>query len=131
MSWKEEFLAHKIDEADKANKDLALGSFKVWDVIKKSFEPFDGLGDALKEMKNLLMASNGNIDEHVAKFKMLVTQSGLAASVAVMDHFREMLPTLLQKQVMTCETPLTTLEQWYEKATKFHSQGRRDRKSVV
>ena len=38
------------------------------------------------------MASNGNIDEHVAKFKMLVTQSGLVASAAVMDLFREMLP---------------------------------------
>ena len=45
---------------------------------------------------------------------MLVTQSGLAASVAIMDLFREMLPTPLQKQVMTCENPPTTLE-------KFHS----------
>ena len=47
------------------------------------------------------MANNGNIDKHVAKFKMLVTQSGLATSAAVMDLFREMLPTPLQKQVMT------------------------------
>ena len=38
-----------------------------------------------------------------------------------MDLFREMLPTPLQKQVMTCKNPPTTLEQWYEKATKFHS----------
>ena len=67
------------------------------------------------------MANNGNIDEHVAKFKMLVTQSGLATSLAVMDLFREMFPTPLQKQVMTCKNPPMTLEQWYEKATKFHS----------
>ena len=38
-----------------------------------------------------------------------------------MDLFRKMLPIPLQKQVMTCENPPTTLEQWYEKATKFHS----------
>ena len=92
--WKEEFLAQKIDEADRTDKDLALGSYKeVQDAIKKLFEPFDGPGDALKEMKNLQMANNGNIDEHVARFKMLVTWSGLAASVAVMNLFREMLPT--------------------------------------
>ena len=41
--------------------------------------------------------------------------------MAVMDLFRETPHTPLQKQVMTCENPPTTLEQWYEKATKFHS----------
>ena len=53
-SQKEEFLVQKIDEADRADKDLALGSYKeVQDTIKKSFEPFDEPGDVLKEMKNL------------------------------------------------------------------------------
>ena len=51
-SWKEEFLACKIEEAKKNNTDLKLGTFKeVKDTIKKSFEPFDGPGDALEEMK--------------------------------------------------------------------------------
>ena len=69
-SWKEEFLAQKIDEADKADKDLAVRSYKeVWDAIKKLFESFDGPGDILEEMKNLQLANNGNIDKHVAKFK--------------------------------------------------------------
>ena len=100
VSWKEEFLAHKIDEAEKNNTDLKLGTFReVKETIKKSFEPFDGPGDALKEMKHLRMANNSNIDEHVAKFKMLVTRSGLSDLTAVMDFFRETLPTPLQKQV--------------------------------
>ena len=121
-SWKEEFLARKIEEAEKNDTDLKLGTFKeVKETIKKSFEPFDGPGDALKEMKCLRMANNSNIDEHVAKFKMLVTWSGLSDSTSVMDFFRETLPTPLQKQVMTCENPPTTLKDWYEKATKFHS----------
>ena len=73
-SWKEEFLAWKIEEAKKNDTDLKLGTFKeVKETIKKSFEPFDGPGDALEEMKCLQMANNSNIDEHVAKFKMLVT----------------------------------------------------------
>ena len=90
-------------------------------MIKKLFEPFDGPGDALEEMKHLQMANNSNIDEHIAKFKMLVTRSGLSDLTAVMDFFRETLTTPLQKQVMTCENPPTTLKEWYEKATKFHS----------
>ena len=65
-SWKEEFLARKIDEAEKNNTDLKLGTFKeVKETIKKSFEPFDGPGDALEEMKRLRMANNSNLDEHV------------------------------------------------------------------
>ena len=121
-SWKEEFLACKIDEAEKNDTDLKLGTFKeVKETIKKSFKPFDGPGDALEEMKRLWMANNSNIDKHVAKFKMLVTRSGLSDSTAVMDFFQETLPTPLQKQVMTCENPPATLKDWYEKATKFHS----------
>ena len=120
-SWKEEFLARKIDEAEKNDTDLKLETFKeVKETIKKSFELFDGAGDALEEMKCLRMANNSNIDEHVAKFKMLVTRSGLSDLTAVMDFFREMLPTPLQKQVMTCKNSPTTLKDWYEKATKFH-----------
>ena len=53
-SWKEEFLAQKIKEAKKNDTDLKLGIFKeVKEMIKKSFEPFDGPGDALEEMKHL------------------------------------------------------------------------------
>ena len=121
-SWKEEFLAWKIKEAKKNDTDLKLGTFKeVKEMIKKSFKPFDGPGDALEEMKRLRMANNSNNNEHVTKFKMLVTQSSLSDSTAVMDFFWETLPTPLQKQVMTCENPPTTLKDWYKKATKFHS----------
>ena len=95
-SWKEEFLAQKIKEAKKNDTNLKLGTFKeVKEMIKKSFELFDGPGDALEEMKQLQMTNNGNIDKHVAKFKMLVTRSGLSDLMAVMYFFREMLPTPL------------------------------------
>ena len=67
------------------------------------------------------MASNGNIDEHVAKFRILVTKSRLMALVAIMDLFQETLLTPLQKQVMICKNPPTTLNQWYEKSTKYHT----------
>ena len=38
-----------------------------------------------------------------------------------MDLFQETLLNPLQKQVMTCVNPPTSLEQWYKKSMKFYS----------
>ena len=115
-------MAQKITEAEKNNTELELGNFKmVKEAVKKSFSPFDRPGDALEEIKKLQMNNDTNIDEHIAKFKMLVTQTGLSDSLATMEYFRETLPIPLQKQVMTCEQPPTTLEEWYSKSNRFHS----------
>ena len=44
-------------------------------------------------MKSLRMKGEDSIDDHVAKFKMLVTSSGLGnASAAVTDYYHESLP---------------------------------------
>ena len=63
----------------------------TWDVFEKNltnaFQPYDAPGDALKEMKTLRMG-NGSIEEHNAKFKMIVTKSGLdETSPAVIDYY--------------------------------------------
>ena len=56
-----------------------LSSFNK-DAIKKSFKPFDGPGDTLEEIKNLRTANNGNINEHIAKFKKLIWISCISGS---------------------------------------------------
>ena len=64
---------------------------------------------------------NASIEEHVAKFKMLVTKSKLEKNEAVVEYFRETLPIPLQKHIMTLEKPLTTLNEWYEWAIKLQN----------
>ena len=64
---------------------------EMWDVFEKNlknvFQPYDAPGDTLKEMKTLRMG-NGSIEEHNAKFKMIVTKSGLdETSPAVIDYY--------------------------------------------
>ena len=71
----------------------------------------------MKEMK----MGNALIEEHVAKFKMLVTKLKLEKNEAVVEYFRETLPITLQKNIMTLEKPLTTLNEWYEWAIKLHN----------
>ena len=64
---------------------------------------------------------NTSIEDHVAKFKMLVTKSKLEKNDAVVEYFRETLPIPLQKNIMTLEKPPTTLNEWYEWAIKLHN----------
>ena len=67
----------------------------------------------------------GSFEEHLAKFKLLVLQSGLDESAAVIDLFREMLPFGLQGPILTCKKPPTTLQGWYDKASTFHGNWKR------
>jgi hypothetical protein len=76
-------------------------------------------------MRNMKMGQDASIDEHVAKFKILVSQSGLGDSAALADFFRETLPTGLQRQILVAENPPTTLTEWYEKAARFHNNWKR------
>ena len=67
-----------------------------------------------------------SIDDHVAKFKMLVTSSGLGnASAAVTDYYRESLPPALQKRILFLEKPPTKLDDWYEWSVRLHHQWKR------
>jgi hypothetical protein len=131
-AWKEEFLTRKIKEAIVANKDisdLSLGTWADFDhALAESFRPFDAPGDALSEMRNLKMGHDASIDEHVAKFKILVSQTELGDSAALADFFRETLPTGLQRQILTSDSPPITLKEWYEKAARLHNNWKRMQK---
>ena len=55
--------------------------------LKDAFQPYDTPGDILEEMKTLRMG-NRSIEEHNARFKMIVTKSGLdKTSPAVIDYY--------------------------------------------
>ena len=76
-------------------------------------------------MKTLRMGNN-SIEEHIAKFKMLVTKSGIQSnSPAVIDYFRETLQIPLQRRLLTLENPPTTLQGWFDWASKLDNSFRR------
>ena len=82
-------------------------------------------------MKELKMGNNTSIEEHVSKFKMLVTQSKLEKNDAVTEYFRESLPIALQKNVMSLAEPPTTLDEWYKWAIKLHNNFIRMRSAIA
>ena len=120
-SWKEEFSDSAEQKAAQNNSPLSLGTYKeLIDLIIKDFSPYDAPKDAIYEMKELKMG-NTTIEEHVAKFKMLVTKSKLTKNDAVVEYFRETLPIPLQRNIMSLSTPPTDLDGWYEWAIKLQN----------
>ena len=52
LIWKQEFTS-RIMKDDQGN-DISFGTYKAFmDSLEKSFSPYDGPGNALKEMKQL------------------------------------------------------------------------------
>jgi hypothetical protein len=105
-SWKEEFVDTADQKAAQDGTPFTLGTYDDFiKLVTKDFSPYDAPKDAIHEMKEMTMG-NTPIEEHVAKFKMLVTKSKLAKNDAVAEYFRETLPVALQKR--NHETPRPT-----------------------
>ena len=115
LSWKEQFLGEAT-----STSPHNYGTWADFERdLRKAFQPFNTPGDALKEIKNLLMGSN-SIEDHNAKFRMLLTKSKLnKTSPAVIDYYCETLNLPLQKWLLGLEVPPVTLQEWYDKATKY------------
>jgi hypothetical protein len=88
LSWRRAFVASKRSPGRVTN----FGTFQQFtDALTKSFQPYDEPGDALDEIKILRMGNN-TAEDHVNKFRILITRSKLDESSAmVIDAFRETL----------------------------------------
>ena len=54
----------------------------------EAFRPFDQTGDAWAEMKEMRFnGPTGNMDKHIACFKLLLTKTGMTDSTAIIDCF--------------------------------------------
>ena len=85
-SWKEEYIDTAEQIAAQTKAPLDLGTYeKLIEGIIKEFSPYDAPKDAIYEMKEMKMGNN-SIEEHVSKFKMLVTKSKLAKNDAVAEY---------------------------------------------
>ena len=88
-SWKEEFFETAEQTASQNGGTLDLRTYdNLITKIMADFSPYDAPKDAIYEMKEMRMGNNTSIEEHVSKFKMLVTRSKLAKNDAVIEYFR-------------------------------------------
>jgi Retrotransposon gag protein len=119
--WKQQSIQTKIEESKEAKTDKpSWGTYKEFvEALKKTFQPYDEPAEALEDMKKLRLG-DGSIMEHNSRFRLLVSQTGMKDSLALMDLYQETLPWGLQSPIIQSEHPPKTLEEWYTKATNFY-----------
>jgi len=125
-SWKQQLIEETFDQAILAGTDPNFGTIGNFiGALKDAFEPYDSEGDALEEMKALRIG-DVPIDEHIAKYKMLVTKAKLKEeNPVVINLFRETLSLSLQRRLLTLEKPPKTLKDWYEWASRLDNNYKR------
>jgi Ty3 transposon capsid-like protein len=115
-TWKAQFIKEAYARPTPANPNDRLGTYAQFrkDLIE-AFSMFNSVGDALDELRSLRKKKNESIDEHIARFKMLAAESKIDTTNPLsIKLFKETLPRGLTLELMRLETPLRTIDDWYE-----------------
>jgi hypothetical protein len=120
-TWKAQFIDEAYERPAPTNPNDRLGTYTQFRKdLMEVFSMFDSVGDALDELQSMRKTKNELIDEHIAKFKMLAAKSKInTVNPLTIELFKETLPWGLTLQLMKLETPLKTINDWYEWAAEL------------
>jgi Domain of unknown function (DUF4939) len=120
-TWKAQFIEEAYERPAPTNPNDRLGTYTQFRKdLMEAFSMFDSVGDALDELRSMRKTKNESIDEHIAKFKMLATESKIdTMNPLTIELFKETLPWGLTLQLMRLETPLRTINDWYKWAAEL------------
>jgi len=122
LTWKESWAQEKLATP---TQDLGtLVNFK--DELKKAFSAADTEGDARAKLRQLQQGKN-SVDEYVAEFRILAGKAKMKDDKALTEYFMEGINTGILQKIFANETLPTTIQEWYEKASKHDAQYRRVR----
>ena len=115
-TWREQWLDNLDAKAKASNKtEMDFGIFgELIKLLEKDFAAYKAPGDALENMKNLWYDTKASIEDHISRFKALLSQSGMKESISVIDYFRQTLLINLQWKIMLLDNPPVTLDDWYK-----------------
>ena len=87
--------------------------------LRNSFKPYNKEGDALDKIIQMRQG-NTSIEDHVAKFKVLLADSGVTEdSLAALDYFQKSIRVPLLKKILDRDNVPEMLPEWYKKALKI------------
>ena len=96
-SWRTAFLRKSVTA--KGEPDFGRWDDFLCD-LRDSFKPYDKEGDALDEIIKMRQG-NATIEDHVARFKVLLADSGVAEdSPAALDYFQKLIRVPLLKKIL-------------------------------
>ena len=123
-TWKYQFIDEKMKLPPPANPNNKLGQYVNFgkDLVS-AFSMFNSVGDALDKLQALRIKTSSSIDEHIARFKLLAAATEIDPNHALtIELFKETLQPELQTWMMSLETPLNKLNDWYNRAIKLDYQ---------
>jgi hypothetical protein len=115
-TWKAQFIKEAYARPAPANPNNRLGTYPQFRKdLMEAFSMFDSVGDALDELRSLRKKKNESIDEHIVRLKMLAAKSKIdTTNPWSIELFKETLPWGLTLELIRLETPLKTINDWYE-----------------
>jgi Retrotransposon gag protein len=116
VTWKTQFIKEAYAKPAPTNPNARLGTYTQFRKdLMEAFSMFDSVGDALDELRSLRKNKNKSINKHIAKFEMLAAKSKIDTTNPLsIELFKETLSWALMLQLMRLETPLKTIDDWYE-----------------
>jgi hypothetical protein len=129
-TWKAQFIKEAYAKPIPTNPNDRLGTYATFrKELIEAFLMFDSVGDALDKLQSLRKKKTDSIDKHIAKFKMLANKLKIdTMNPLSIELFKETLPWTLTLQLMRLETPLKTIDNWYEWAAtldhRYHKLNR-------
>jgi len=120
LTWKESWTQEKL-----ATATQDFGTIKSFiDELKKAFSAADTEGDARAKLRQLRQGKN-SVDEYVAEFRILAGKAKMKDDKALTEYFMEGINTGILQKIFASETLPTTIQEWYERASKHDAQYRR------
>jgi len=99
-----------------------------WDdfktTLRASFDAPDKQGDAVTKMETETM-SGKTADEYVEEFKIWAAESGVTQDRPLIEWFMKGIPTPLLDKILNLENPPSTIQGWYDTASKMDNQWRK------
>ena len=101
-AWADQFVEAAYTRATINKTTIDLGTFNQFKKdLNEAFKTYDSPGDALEQIKNLCMKNTDSLEEHLAKFKILLTKSKIdEASIVTINLFRETITIPLQSKFL-------------------------------
>jgi Ty3 transposon capsid-like protein len=123
-TWKAQFIEEAYARPAPPNPNDRLGTYTQFRKdLMEAFSMFDSVRDALDELQSLRKKKNKLIDEHISRFKMLAAKLKIdMMNPLSIKLFQETLPWGLTLELMKLETPLKTIDNWYEWAAMIDHQ---------
>jgi Ty3 transposon capsid-like protein/Zinc knuckle len=123
-TWKTQFIEEAYARPALPNPNDRLRTYTQFRKdLMEAFSMFDSVRDALDKLRSLRKKKNESIDEHIARFKMLAAKSKIdTTNPLTIELFKETLPWALTFNLMRLETPLKTIDNWYEWAATLDHQ---------